>query len=386
LAHTAVADSVAFARPLVGQDEIEAVVAVLESGWVTTGPWVRTFEARLARFVGAPHAVAVTSRTAAIHVSLVVGGVGAGDQVITTPLSFCATANAIVHAGATPVFADVDRRTMTLDPAAAATAITDRTRAVLPVHHAGRPADVVSLRELTTARELLLIEDAAEGLETVSNAGKTGSTADFTCFSFVATSNFPPGDGGIVTTAMATWADRLRLASRHGLNRNPWARDEKPGASSYDTVMPGFECSMPDVMAAIGLCHLARLDQMLTRRMVIWRAYDEALAGLPIVLPAPPAAGTRHARIEYPVLVDEETSGVSRAELVFRLSERGVATSAHFRPMHLHPYYAERFGLRRGMFPNAEFLADRMLGLPASASTTNSEVDRVIETLTEVLS
>jgi dTDP-4-amino-4,6-dideoxygalactose transaminase len=370
---------VPFSPPAIGPDEIEGVVAALNSGWLSSGPRVRDFESRFADYVGARHAIAVNSGTAALHLSLVAAGVGPGDEVVTTPLTFCATANAVIHTGATPVFADVDRATMNIDPSAVAAALTPRTRALLPVHFAGRPADTLALATLASRQGLVLIEDAAHAVETVSNAGKTGSAADFSCFSFYATKNLTTGEGGMVTTHSDRWAERMRIASLHGMSRNAWTRYHGAGTPHYDVVMAGFKYNMMDVQAAIGLCQLARLGELHARRVAIWRAYDEAFLALPLTRPSAPEPGTVHARHLYTVLVDERACGLSRDRLAIMLHERGVATSVHFRALHLHPYYAERFNLARGMFPNSEFVSDRTLSLPLSAAMSDGDVERVVD-------
>ena len=370
---------VAFAPPALGPDEIAEVVATLESGWLSTGPRVNRFEQAFARYVGAPHAIALNSCTAALHLSLLASGVGAGDEVVTTPLTFCATANVIVHTGATPVFADVDPVSFNLDPAAARDAITGRTRAIIPVHFAGRPVDVAALESLAAAHNLSLIEDAAHCVEGVADGRRIGTTARFSCFSFYATKNLTTGEGGMVTTADDEAAAFIRIASLHGMDRDAWARYTPGGTSQYDVVMPGYKYNMMDIQAAIGLHQLNRLEARYARRCAIWTEYDQGLAGLPILLPAPAGAGTRHARHLYTVLVDEPTAGISRDELQVRLRQRGISTSIHFRAVHLHPYYQQRFGLRRGMFPAAERISDTTLSLPLSAAMTSDAVTRVIE-------
>ena len=370
---------VPFAPPAIGSEEIDEVVATLESGWLTTGPRVRRFEEAFAAYVGAPHAVAVSSCTAALHLSLLASGAGPGDEVITTPLTFCATANTIVHTGATPVFADIDQKTMNLDPVAAADAVSGRTRALLPVHFAGRPVDALALQPLAARHGLTLIEDAAHAVESVSRVGKIGSTADFTCFSFYATKNLTTGEGGMVTTTSPDRADRLRIASLHGMSRDAWARYLPGARADYDVVMPGFKYNMMDIQAAIGLHQLAALDARLCRREAIWRRYEAALAHLPLTLPASPEPGTRHARHLFTILVDVDVCGLSRDALQKALAERGVSTSVHFRALHLQPFYANRFGLRRGMFPCAEFISDRTLSLPLSAALSDDDVDAVID-------
>lgn len=384
-ARVGAATRVPFAPPDIRDAEIQEVLATLRSGWLTTGPRVHQFEQRFAAYVGAPHAIAVNSCTAALHLSLIASGIGPGDEVITTPLTFCATANTIVHAGAAPVFADVDRQSMNLDPVAAAAAVTTRTAAVLPVHFAGRPVAVPDFRRLAARHDLVLIEDAAHAVETVSLGGKVGATADFSCFSFYATKNLTTGEGGMVTTASAEAADRIRIAALHGMSRDAWKRYSGDGRPQYDVVMPGFKYNMMDIQAALGLHQLARIEHALVRREDIWRRYDEGLADLPIARPAPAAEGTRHARHLYTILVDRDAAGFDRDELASALLNRGISTGIHFRALHLQPYYAERFGFRRGMFPNAEYVSDRTLSLPLSPAMTDDEVDRVIEELARLL-
>ena len=271
---------------------------------------------------------------------------------MTTPLTFSATANVIVQAGATPVFADVDAATMNLSPEAAAAAVTPRTRALLPVHFAGRPVDTGRFRAQADQSGLSLIEDAAHCVEGSSQGVKVGASADFTCFSLYATKNLTTGEGGMVTTPSAEWADLMRVC---------------------------FNSDMSDLQAAIGIHQLAAIERRLVRRQHIWRRYDDGLAGLPLTLPAPVRPGDRHARHLYTILVDERECGRSRDDLQAALRARHVATSIHFKALHLHSYYAERYGLRRGMFPVAESISDRILSLPLSPALGDDEIDRIIE-------
>jgi dTDP-4-amino-4,6-dideoxygalactose transaminase len=365
----------------VGPEEIAEVVAVLESGWLTTGPRVRRFEAEFAAYVGAPHAVAVNSCTAALHLSLLAAGVKEGHEVITTPLTFCSTANVIVHSGARPVFADIDPSTWNLDPAATAQRITGATRALLPVDYAGRPADLDAFAALARRSGLALIEDAAHCVEGVVGGRKVGAIADFTCFSFYATKNLTTGEGGMVTMRDEAAAAFVRTASLHGMSRDAWTRYAPNGSPHYDVAMPGFKYNMMDLQAAIGLAQLARLEAMHARREAICARYDAGLADLPLLRPAPPAAGSVHARHLYPVLVDPVACGVSRDGLQLRLRDAGVGTSIHFRAVHLLSYYRDRFGFERGMFPHAETVSDTTLSLPLSPAMPDSDVDRVIEAL-----
>jgi dTDP-4-amino-4,6-dideoxygalactose transaminase len=376
---------VPFAPPSIGPEEIAEVVDVLESGWLSTGPRVASFERAFAEYTGAPHAIAVNSCTAALHLSLLAAGVGPDHEVVTTPLTFCATANVVIHAGATPVFADIDADTFNLDPAEAAAAITSRTRAIVPVHYAGRPANMAAFRRLSLAHGLALIEDAAHCVEGVSQGFKVGAIGDFTCFSFYATKNLTTGEGGMVTTANEEAAAFIRTASLHGMSRNAWTRYTPGARAQYDVLMPGFKYNMMDLQAAIGLHQLARIDAMHGRRAAVWAQYDAALASLPLRRPAAVAAGDVHAHHLYTVLVDERAAGMSRDDLQARLSARGISTSIHFRALHLHPYYQNRFGFERGMFPVAESVSDTTLSLPLSGGMDDASADRVIEALHDVL-
>jgi dTDP-4-amino-4,6-dideoxygalactose transaminase len=374
---------VGFAPPEIGQREVAEVVATLESGWLSTGPRVQQFERAFAEYVGASHAVAVNSGTAALHLSLLAAGIGAADEVITTPLTFCATANVVVHVGATPRFADIDPDSWNLSPEAAAATITVRTRALLPVHYAGRPADTTAWRALATAHGCVLIEDAAHCVEGRSAGEKIGVTGDLTCFSFYATKNLTTGEGGMLTTEREDWASFARVASLHGISRNGWARSTN-GSADYDVIMPGYKYNMMDLQAAIGLHQLASLETRLQRRETIWRAYDEALRGFAVTRPAAVPDGDRHARHLYTVLIDPD-SGWKRDELVAALHAEGISTSVHFKALHLQPYYAERFRLRHGMFPVAERVSERTLSLPLSSAMTDEQVDRVVSVLCTLL-
>lgn len=373
---TPTAPFVEFAPPAVGPEEVAAATAVLQSGWLSTGPRVKDFEQAFAAYVGADHAVALSSCTAALHLALLVAGVQPGDEVVTTPLTFCSTANTVVHAGATPRFADIDPVTWNLDPAAADAACTGRTRAIVPVHYAGRPADIPAFRQLAQRRRVRIIEDAAHCVEGVSAGLKVGATADLTCFSFYATKNLTTGEGGMLTTSSATWAEEARRLGLHGMSRDGWQR-YAGGSALYDVVAPGFKYNMPDLMAAIGLAQLARLEERLRRREAIWRRYDDAFAGLPLTMPAPVRPDDRHARHLYTVLVNRD-SGWTRDALAVALRDSGIATSIHFHAVHLFTYYTTRFGFRRGMCPIAEDVSGRTLSLPLSAAMREEDVEAVV--------
>jgi dTDP-4-amino-4,6-dideoxygalactose transaminase len=385
---TAVATAVAivpFSPPDIGRAEMDEVMATLESGWLSTGPRVQRFEDAFATYVGAPHAIALNSCTAGLHLSLLAAGVGPGDDVITTPLTFCATANVIIHCGATPVFADVDPATGNLDPAAASAAIGPRTKAIIAVHYGGRPADVDALGAIARARGLATIEDAAHCIEGVALGRKVGTTADFTCFSFYATKNLTTGEGGMVTTARDHAAEFIRVASLHGMSKDAWSRYQQLVPTRYDVVLPGFKYNMSDLQAAIGLHQLEAIGRHLARRDAIWQRYDDELADLPIRTFAPMPPASVHARHLYTILVDRASCGLTRDDLAEALAASGVASSVHFPAVHLHRYYAERFGYTRGRFPHAERIADTVLSLPLSPALTDGQIAAVIRAVRSAL-
>jgi dTDP-4-amino-4,6-dideoxygalactose transaminase len=376
---------VPLARPDMGEAELSAIADVLASGWLTTGPRVKTFEHAFAQHVGAAEAVALNSCTAGLHLSLMACGVGAGDQVVTTPLTFCATANTVLHAGATPVFVDVDRATATMDVEAASAALSARTRVLMPVHYAGRPADPLAFRALADANGLRLVEDAAHCVDAMVDGRRIGTIADFTAFSFYSTKNLATGEGGMVTLASADHADWMRVAALHGLSRDAWARYAPGAPAQYDVVMAGYKYNMMDLQAALGLAQLARLGEMQAHRATLWDRYEAGLAHLPLVRPAPVPDGWTHARHLYTVIVDPSRCGWTRDALQAALGREGIGTSVHFRALHLHSYYAQRFSLVRGMFPNAEYHSDCSLSLPFWSGMAIRDVDRVIETLDRLL-
>ena len=377
---TVPAAPVRFAPPVVGQAEIDEVVATLQSGWLSTGPRVKQFEQAFAAYVGSPHAVALNSCTAALHLALLAMKVGSGDEVVTTPMTFCATANVVIHTGATPRFADIDPVTWNLSAEAAAAAMTSRTRAVLPVHFGGRPVDVAAFRALADRHRVALIEDAAHAVEAVSAGRKIGATADFTCFSFYATKNLTTGEGGMLTTSSDAAAAFVRTASQHGISRDGWSRYRATGAPHYEVLFPGYKYNMMDLQAAIGLHQLAGLATRMTRRAAVWAIYDEGLADLPLARPAPVPAGDVHARHLYSVLVSPD-SGWTRDALMTHLAAEGIASSLHFQALHLQPYYRERYHFTRGMFPVAEQVSDQVMSLPLGGGMTDDEAWTVVGAL-----
>jgi dTDP-4-amino-4,6-dideoxygalactose transaminase len=374
-----------FGQPEFGPEAIDEIVDTVRSGWVGTGPKAARFEQELASYVGSTHALAVSSCSAALHLALLAIGVGPGDEVITTPLTFVATVNAILHVGAVPVLVDVDRATQNLDPARVAEAVTARTRALLPVHMAGRPCDLDALAGIAREHGIAIIEDAAHALGAEYRGTKIGAVSDLTTFSFYATKNVSMGEGGVITTERDDWAELIRSTSHHGLAVTPWQRTSTAPATRAPATSLGFKYNLTDLHASLGLHQLARIDEWQVVREKVWHEYDRGLEGLPLVLPAPPAPDTVHARHLYTVLFDIEALGHDRDWIRGALQAEGIGTGVHYNPVHLQPYHAARLGYAPTDFPNAVWIGERTVSLPLSPFLDEQDVDDVITAVHEVV-
>jgi dTDP-4-amino-4,6-dideoxygalactose transaminase len=374
-----------FGAPALGEAEIAEVVATLRSGWIGTGPRVARFERDFSAYSGAPHAVAVASCTAALHLALRASGIGPGDEVVTTPLTFCATLNAILHSGATPVLADCDPDTLCLDPVRVEAALTPRTRAVLPVHFAGRLCEMEPLLETARRHGLLVIEDCAHAIESLDAQGRhAGTLGDLGAFSFYVTKNATTGEGGMLTTRSAELAEKLKVSALHGMSVDAWKRFSDDGYRHYDVVEAGFKYNMTDIQAALGIHQLARVELNLARRETIWRRYDEAFADLALELPPAPAPGTRHARHLYTVRIEEGRCLIPRDRFLTALHAEGIGSGVHYRSLTEHAFYRERLGVEPGRFPHAEDAGRRIFSLPLSPALSDADVADVIEAVRRV--
>lgn len=378
-------DFLIFGSPAIDDAEIDEVVATLRSGWIGTGPRVARFENMFREYIGATHAIAVNSCTAALHLSMIVSGLGRGDEVITTPMTFCATANAIIHTGARAVFVDVEADTGNIDPDLIEAAITPRTKAIVPVHYAGRPCRMDKIEGICRRHGLRLIEDAAHAIESTYRGRKIGTIGDLTCFSFYVTKNVITAEGGMVTTNDDDFAAKIKMYALHGMSKDAWKRFSDEGYRHYEVVFPGFKYNMTDIQAALGLHQLGRIARNAERRKAIWACYDEAFSGLPVVRPAPVEADAVHARHLYTLLVKTEIIGKTRDEVVNELIRFNIGTGVHYTALHLHPYYQETFGHKRGDFPNAEYIGERTLSLPLSPKLSDSDVEDVIAAVRRVV-
>ena len=372
-----------YGRHLIDDDDVAAVVATLRSGLITTGPAVAAFERAFADAVGARHAVAVSSGTAALHAAVFAAGLGDGDEAITTPLTFVATSNAVLYQGARPVFADVRPDTLTLDPAAAAAAVTPRTRALMPVHFAGQPCDVEAWERMARDRGLTLIQDAAHALGAEVGGRRLGGGAGLTVFSLHPVKHVTTGEGGVVTTDDAGLAERARRFRNHGMATDAGTRDAA-GRLWAEMVDLGFNYRLTDLQCALGVSQLGKLDRFLARREAIAERYVAALKDQPGLTLPQVVPDVRHAWHIFPVLVDTARLTARRAEIYAALRAENIGVTLHYVPAYWHPYYAAR-GYARGLCPRAEDAAERLLTLPIFPAMTEADVADVLTALARVL-
>lgn len=379
-------DFLVFGSPNIDDAEIEGVISVMKSGWLGTGPKVAQFEKNFAAYKGVEGAAAVNSCTAALHLSLLAAGVGPGHEVITTPMTFCSTVNVIIHVGATPVLADIDKQSLNIDPSRVEEKITSRTKALLPVHFAGRPADMGSLGEIAKRHDLKIIEDCAHAIEPEYRGRKVGTLGDFGCFSFYVTKNIITGEGGMVLARSQADVERIRVLRLHGLSRDAWTRFGSDGYRHYQVTEAGFKYNMMDLQAVIGIAQLSKVEQFWRRREEIWSRYQQALSGLPLVLPAEPETDTRHGYHLYTVLVDETRSGVSRDTFLARITAQNIGVGVHYVSIPDHPFYQRTFGWDPNDFPNAAMVGRQTVSLPLTSKMTDNDVDDVIQAIKEIFS
>jgi dTDP-4-amino-4,6-dideoxygalactose transaminase len=371
-----------FSPPVIGEEEVESVVATLRSGWLTSGPRTAELEERFARRTGVPHAVATSSCTEALHLSLLAAGAGPGDEVVTSSFTWPATVNAVLHTGATPVFADVDAATLDVDPDQVARAVTPRTKALLPVHFAGGPCDMDALGAIASEHGLRIVEDAAHAVEADVRGRRVGAIGDFTCFSLYATKSLAGGEGGIITTASAEADERLRLLRAHGITRDPWKRASTHMLGHYDVVEPGFKANLADLQAAAALPKLDRLEQFHAHRAELVARYDEGIAGLAGIEPIGRPAYGRHAHHLYVVRIDPALAGADRDRYAAALMAENVATGLHFLPVHTLSWY--RANLPATSLPATELAGRQVLSLPLAAAHTDADIDDAVAAVRKV--
>ena len=373
-----------FSLPMIGEEEIAEVVDSLRSGWLTAGPKVERLEEEFARYVGAGHAIAVQSCTAALEVALAALGVGAGDEVIVPTMTFCATANVVVHLGARPVLVDVDDH-LQISVEGVEGALSPRTKAILPVHYAGEACNLKEILDLAERKGVAVVEDAAHAVGAEYQGRKIGTHGRAVAFSFYATKNMTTGEGGMITTGDAGLARRMRLLSQHGMSRDAWKRSAAARNWYYEVLAPGYKCNMTDIQAALGIHQLRRLEAFLERRRQIARRYGLALGPLSeLRLPAGRADRT-HSYHLYPVRLTEGRLAIDRDRFLEELRKANIGAGVHFIPLHRHPFYRERYGCSQEQFPVAERNFRGLFSLPLYAGMADRDVDDVIEAVERIV-
>lgn len=378
-------DYLVFGQPLIEQAEIDEVVHSLRVAWLGTGPKVAAFERAIAEYKGVSHAVAVNSCTAGLHLSCLTLGLQRRDEVIVPAMTFCASINAIIHAGARPVLVDVDPSTFNIDVAEIRRKVTPNTRAIMPVHFAGRACDMEGITAIAKEHGLKIIEDCAHGIETEFRGRKVGTFGECGVLSFYSTKNIITGEGGMVLTEDPVVAARIKVLALHGMSQDAWKRFSDAGYKHYEVVEVGFKYNMMDLQAAIGMHQIERVEEYSHRRREIWDRYNEAFADIPASLPAPLELDSRHALHLYTLLIDKARALATRDQFIAELHRRNIGTGVHYRSIAIHPVYQERFGWKPEDYPNAKKIGDSTVSLPLSPKLTDADVADVIQAVREVL-
>jgi len=375
-----------FGKPDIHKDEIKEVVATLKSGWIGTGPRTILFEKRFKKYIGCKYAVSVNSCTAGLFLSLKALGIGPGDEVITTPLTFAATANVIEHIGAKPVFVDVEKATGNIDAELIEEKVTDRTRAIIPVHLYGRPCEMSKIMHIAKDYGLKVIEDAAHAIEAKYKNKKIGTTGHTTCFSFYATKNLTTAEGGMITTASKKLAELLQIMRLHGISKDAWKRYSASGFKPYDVITPGYKFNMTDLQAALGLHQLKRIEKNLKRRKEICKMYNEAFERIDqLILMDYSEKGIKHARHLYTVLLDLKKLRINRNYFLEAMKREGIGCGIHFLSLHESKYYKKKYKYRKSDFKNAAFISDRTVSLPLAPNLSDKDISDVIKAVRKII-
>lgn len=367
--------------PLIEEDEINEVVDTLRSGWLTMGPKTLVFEKQIAEYTGAQEAISCSSCTAALHLSLLAADIGPGDEVITTPYTFAATGNVIVHAGAKPVFADIHKETFNIDPEKILEAVTKKTKAIIPVDFGGLPCDLKEIMEIAQDHDLFVFEDAAHSIGAEYEGKKIGNLADTTSFSFYPTKNITTGEGGVITTNDKSLAERLRLLRLHGISKDAWKRYTKEGSWFYEIELCGWKYNMTDIQASLGIHQLNKIERFYDIRKQYVDIYSGHLSKRDDIILPKEWPGKKHAFHLYSILLEN----YDRTCFIEEMVKKGIGCSVHFIPLHLHPYYQKSFGFSKGDFKNAEWVYEREVSLPLYPGMSQESVYRVCNAVGEIL-
>lgn len=374
-----------FGSPMIEQPEIDEVVSSMKSGWIGTGPKVHKFEEMFRKYKGAKFAMAVNSCTAALHLSMLCLDLKDGDEVILPTMTFAATANSVIHAGAKPVLVDCEKDTMNISPEDIERKITPKTRAIIPVHFAGRPCNMHAICEISRRHNIKIIEDCAHAIESEYKGKKTGTFGELGCFSFYVTKNVVTGEGGMIITNNEKYANKIKILALHGMSKDAWQRFSDKGYKHYQVIYAGFKYNMMDIQAAMGIHQMKKIHKNWKRRFEIWKRYNENFKNLQVFIPATPENNTKHAYHLYTLLLDINNLKITRDEFLNEMTKRKIGTGVHYIALHLHPYYRYNFGYKKGDFPNAEWISERTVSLPLSAKLTDSDVEDVITAVKDTL-
>lgn len=375
--------------PDIGDEEKAEILDTLDSGWLSKGPKTKRFEYEFAQYVGSKYALSVSSCTAALHLALKSVGIGPGDEVITSPLTFIATVNAILYIGATPVLADIEGITYNIDPKEIQAKITSHTKAIIPVHFAGHPCAMDEIMEIARNHNIFVIEDAAHAVGSGYKGRKVGGIGDITCFSFYATKGMTTGDGGMITTNREDLYQRMEMLSLHGMSTDAWERYSPSGNTYWDIVEPGFKYNMTDIQASLGIHQLRKLDKFIEKRTLLVNRYNtwlesfhwDLVRGFENICTPDELIDVKHSWYIYPITC----GNIDRTSLIESLKEYGIGTGIHFMAIHLRPYYAKEFGWKRDNYPIATRISDTILSLPLFTKMTDSDVDKVCYAIKEIV-
>lgn len=374
-----------FSKPLIEEDDIKSVEQTLRSGWLTTGPRVKEFEEKVSSYIGSKYAVALNSGTAALHLSLLASGIGAGDEVITTPYTFCSTGNVIFEVGARPVFVDINPRTFNIDVSQIEDKITCKTKAIMPVHFAGQPCEMDEILSIARKHKLTVIEDAAHAFGAKYKGRKIGTIGDLTSFSFYPTKNLVTGEGGIVTGDDLEKIRKIRMLSLHGMNRDAWKRYTSEGSWYYEVIDLGYKYNMPDIQASLGISQLKKFEMLQSRRKKIVEIYNKGLKEIEQIEVPYVKNDIVHAWHIYVIKLKLNALKINRSQFIDALKAENIGASVHFIPLHLFPYYRKKLGFEKGSFPNAEYVYERVTSLPLSPAMSKKDAADVVEAVTKIV-
>lgn len=372
-------------KPAIGKEEIKEVVDTLKSGWITTGPKVKRFEEMLKNYIGCKNVIALSSCTHALHLSLVASKIGPGDEVITTPFTFCSTANVILHQGAKPVFADIKLDTLNIDLKEIEKKISKKTKAIIPVHYAGQPCEMDEILKIAKKYNLTVIEDAAHAIGSRYRGRMIGTIGDFTCFSFYAAKNLTTAEGGAVCLENDELAEKIKILSLHGINKDAWKRYSAAGSWYYEVSYPGYKDNMTDIQASLGIHQLRKLERFFQKKEKIVNFYQKSFKSVPEIILPKILKEVRHTFYLFPVLINIDLLKINRAQFIEALKAENIGVSVHFIPVHLHPYYKKTFGFKKGDFPNTEYVYEKIISLPIHSTMELGDAKDVVLAVSKII-